>query len=356
MFKIPKIEKYSFYIDNAMNSMQEHATKERDKIDERYEKNKSPGKKEKTIDEIKLNKRKDLELQKIRYLNERVHNSLKKIITRFPKFNKVDDIYTKLINTTDTKTANIQDAIRRIGWIIQTIDELTQNTENKLKKAKTQQTISFIMKKYLGKVNSYFKKNKQYFNTLEEARKFMNKLPKFEEIYTIAIAGFPNVGKSTLMNKLSKSNVEIQNYPFTTKGLMFGYLKQGDEKIIQMIDTPGLLNRKDKTNDIEERAKIVISQHSEAIIFVLDFTENCGYSIKSQIKLLKQTANYNKPITIYLSKTDLFDEEEHELVKENKLQLKKYPVFEDAEKLKDHILQQKSNNKKFNLRKINIIK
>ena len=47
------------------------------------------------------------------------------------------------------------------------------------------------------------------------------------------IVGLPNVGKSTLMKKMTGSDVEIQNYPFTTKGLMFSYLKYNDKKITE---------------------------------------------------------------------------------------------------------------------------
>jgi len=38
MFNIPNIEKHSYYIDNAMDMMQKHATKARDSIEVRYEK------------------------------------------------------------------------------------------------------------------------------------------------------------------------------------------------------------------------------------------------------------------------------------------------------------------------------
>jgi len=89
----------------------------------------------------------------------KIHQITKKSNTSVPKnFQKIDDIYIKLINTTGTKVPKIQDSIKRIAWISSTIDELTQNTEAKIKKARTQQTTGFLMKKYLGRVNSYFRK------------------------------------------------------------------------------------------------------------------------------------------------------------------------------------------------------
>ena len=112
MFKIPKVEESSFYIDQSMKSMQEYATKEREKIGERFEK--SIGTFRKDLDEVNINKRKDLELQKIRYLNDRLNDSLKKIIKNFPNFAKTPEIYINLVNTSDVQVAEIKDALARL--------------------------------------------------------------------------------------------------------------------------------------------------------------------------------------------------------------------------------------------------
>ncbi len=43
---------------------------------------------------------------------------------------------------------------------------------------------------------------------------------------TIVIAGFPNVGKSTLLNQISGADPQIANYPFTTKGIQIGHVER----------------------------------------------------------------------------------------------------------------------------------
>lgn len=353
MFKVSKVEESSFYIDQAMKLMQEYATKEREKIGERFEK--SIGTFRKDFDDVNLNKRKDLELQKIRFLNDRLNDSLKKIIKSFPNFAKTQEVYINLINTSEVGVTEIKDALARLLWIVNTIDEFTQVTESKMKKTKTQKTMGFLMKKYLGKVNSLFYKNKTFFRRLDEARKFINKLPTFEDLHTISIAGFPNVGKSTLMKKITGSDVEIQNYPFTTKGLMFGYLKEDGVKYIQFIDTPGLLGR-DKNNSIEERAQLVVTRYSQSIIFVIDFTESSGYNVDSQYKLLRRTEELQKNIVIYLSKTDLFNEETEEVFKSYEKKLSKYQVFRDSDKLRKHCLDEQKKMIKFDPAKLKVIR
>ncbi len=354
MFKINKVEPANFYIDKAISMMEEFATKKRKEIDDRFFASKAV--KDKSAIEINLDKRKDLELDKIRFLNENIRNSVKKIISDFPKFTKLNPVYLKLVDTNEFRVSDVEEALKRLNWIIVYADELTQNSEFKIKKSRNQQTIGFIMKKHLGKINSLFRKNKDNFAILENTRKFMNQLPTFIEMFTVAIAGFPNVGKSTLMNKITGSKVEIQNYPFTTKGLMFGYIEnEKKEKEIQFIDTPGLLGR-NKNNDIEKRADIIIKEYCDIIVFVFDATEICGFKTDEQLKLLRQTKAFDKKIILYFSKKDVYEKEEDEFMKENENIFKNFECFDDHKKLLEHILSIKNKKNKFDIRNIKVIR
>jgi nucleolar GTP-binding protein len=353
MFKIPKIEKENFYIDRAMNSMQDFAAKEKLVIDNRFKRVASTQRK--TGDENNLNKRKDLELQKVRHLNTKINNDIRKLIKTFPNFLKVNKVYTDLVNTSETPVSMIKEALADLKWICDGSDEFTQKTEQKIKSVRSQETCGFLMKKYMGKVNSLFSKSKAAFRTLDDARQFMNKLPQFEDLYTVSIAGFPNVGKSTLMKKITGSDVEIQNYPFTTKGLMFSYLYYNETKAIQVIDTPGLLGRA-KNNGIEERAEIVLRDYCQSMVFVIDFTESCGYKVDQQLALLKKVTSDETPITLYFSKEDIFNEEDVERKDEAMKTLKKYKFFTDSEEIKKYILDDYLSKKpKFDPSKLKVI-
>ena len=335
MFRIQRIEKSSYYIDRIMDDMSAFAVKTREEIDRRWKANPSTLRKEQ--EEIRLNKRKDLELEKIRFLNTKVSQNIRSILQNYPKFAKVDDIYLKLINTSGTSVKKIEEALSRLRWISTYCDELTQNSEAKLKKARTHDVMGFTMKKYLGKVNSLYKKEKFHFDVLEDSRRFMSKLPKFEQMYTVGIGGFPNVGKSTLMKLMTGSNVEIQNYPFTTKGLMFSYLNYKDVKTIQVIDTPGLLGR-ENNNSIEERAEIILREYCAQIVFVLDLTESCGYSVEQQLSLLKKTSTEKVTQILYFSKVDLYNEEVKELHAELSAKYKKYKQFTDYKEIREYLI------------------
>jgi nucleolar GTP-binding protein len=336
MFKIPKVEKESFYIDRAMKSMQDYAAKEKLVVDNRFKRVASFQRK--TKEDNNLNKRKDLELQKVRHLNTKVNNDVRKLIKTFPNFMKVNKVYSELVNTSETPIPKIKEALADLKWICDGTDEFTQKTEFKLKTVRSQETAGFLMKKYLGKVNSLFSKSKKAFKVLDDARLFMNQLPTFEDLYTVTIAGYPNVGKSTLMKKVTGSNVEIQNYPFTTKGLMFSYLYYKEQKAIQVIDTPGLLGR-EKNNGIEERAEIVLRDYCQSMVFVFDFTESCGFKVEQQMALFKKVTVEDKPVILYLSKTDIYNEEDEERKMEALKSLKKYKFFIDSEEIKAYILE-----------------
>lgn len=335
MFRINKIENPKYYVDKYIKHMGEYAIKQREEIEQRFRLN--AGSHRKTKDNLNLNKRKDLELEKIRYLCKNLNQVLQKIISSFPKFERLHPIYIDLLNTNFKKLSDLEDALDRFNWIRKEIEKLGDNSIHKIKKTDFNNAIGFTMGKFLGKVNSLFIRNKTYFQTLESCRLFMKDFPKFLDLPTIAICGFPNVGKSTLMKNMTNSNVEIQNYPFTTKGLMFSYIKRSEKNYIQLVDTPGLLNRK-KTNQIEQRSILVIRKYSEKLIFVFDFTENCGYTIEEQVKLFKQTKEeLNKEIIIYLSKKDIFNEEHIESAEEHTNKFKKFKKFDNAKDLEKHL-------------------
>jgi nucleolar GTP-binding protein len=83
----------------------------------------------------------------------------------------------------------------------------------------------------------------------------------------VAIAGFPNVGKSTLLNRLTGATAETNAYAFTTKSLNMGAIEYR-HNTIQFIDTPGTLARPEKMNDIERQAYLAMKYAAHLIIYV----------------------------------------------------------------------------------------
>lgn len=59
---------------------------------------------------------------------------------------------------------------------------------------------------------------------LEEIRKHIGRLPTIDPYAaTILFFGYPNVGKSSLINKLTRAKIEVSSMPFSTQNLFVGH-------------------------------------------------------------------------------------------------------------------------------------
>jgi nucleolar GTP-binding protein len=102
----------------------------------------------------------------------------------------------------------------------------------------------------------------------------------------VVIAGFPNVGKSQLVERISSARPVIAPYPFTTQGIGVGHVKFGWHRF-QVIDTPGLLDRPlEERNAIELQAILALKYLADVIVFILDPSETAGYTMEKQERLL----------------------------------------------------------------------
>lgn len=59
---------------------------------------------------------------------------------------------------------------------------------------------------------------------LEQVRQHLSRLPSIDpNTRTLLVTGFPNVGKSSFVNTITRADVDVQPYPFTTKSLFVGH-------------------------------------------------------------------------------------------------------------------------------------
>lgn len=292
-----------------------------------------------SINKIKKISDKDYKLRTLKRfdsLKDYIIYKLNRLLEKFP--NKKTNLFYKELIGLYIPWKDIVRAKRRIIFINKKIKELYEKYRNKVKILKDNEEIRKNSREFFGRVFSLIRRNKKYFCIIEELEKVYKKLPKIKNLPTVVITGLPNVGKSTLLKKLTDSEPEIDVYPFTTKDIKIGYIRTPYVDI-QILDVPGILDRDiSEMNNIERRAVLALKYLANLIIFVLDLTETCGYSIKEQENVLNRIKKYfDVDIFLYFSKSDLFSNKEKEIFKkivdEYKLQF-----FTDSMILKEEII------------------
>ncbi|MFH1788340.1 MAG: GTPase, partial [Candidatus Altiarchaeota archaeon] len=99
----------------------------------------------------------------------------------------------------------------------------------------------------------------------------------------------------------------IASYPFTTQGILMGYVKVGHMSV-QVIDSPGLLDRPmEDRNKIELQAALALSELADCILFVVDPTVD----VEPQFKLYEEVSqNFDVRIVVAINKVDVASKEE----------------------------------------------
>ncbi|MBI4453223.1 50S ribosome-binding GTPase [Candidatus Woesearchaeota archaeon] len=290
--KLLKVESYQTYLDFAFNSGKKQAELIRE-----------------TKFKDKLTKSKNVEIERISVVRNTLNSHLGNILKSFPTLDDLPPFYLELVRITLDYGA-LKRSLGAVLWALKKLDYFYEGYKNKIKHISELSQINDARRDYYGRVSSVMKQIKNELEYLEEARKIMKGFPMIKtSVKTVCIFGFPNVGKSTLLSKITGSTPEIKNYAFTTKSLNIGYLKNEDfaAKKIQFIDTPGTLDRFFKMNLIEQQAYLALKHCCDGVIFVFDLTE-C-YSYEKQFMLFENLKKIkpDTPIIVYLSKSDMIN-------------------------------------------------
>lgn len=289
---IGKIEQYDWYLDYAIRNAKKKAAEMRNELHH--------------LEFAHMVKR--LESAQMDTIASALKKHLDLIIKSFPSLDDLTEFYNQLVRLT-LEFNDLKKSLSAISWASMKIGEFTSVYMRKVQGSRTVPDMSAHKKAYLGRISSIMKQIKEDLKYLEHARVVFYDYPSIKaNIFTVAIAGFPNVGKSTLLSKITPAKPEIANYSFTTTKLNVGYAMLGHEKA-QIIDTPGALSRLEKMNAVEQQAYLAMRYVADLIVFVFDLTSN-EYTLDMQEELLKQVEKHNKPILYYLSKTDLLNQEQ----------------------------------------------
>lgn len=250
----------------------------------------------------RLKKSKHIECSRVQSISKTLCSLLDGIVRSFPNIDTLDPFYQELMNCT-LDVGMLKKSLGALSWAKRQVQTLTSAAIMDIRKQARAEYINARRSSYLGRVSSVIKQVRSNLEYLERARQMIRNYPSLKTgRTTIVIAGAPNVGKSTLLAAITGASPKTAPYPFTTQQLNLGYDKEGN----QYVDTPGLLDRPiEKRNPIERQAILALTHLAKLIVFVIDPTENCGYTIKEQEHLLKEIRNnFKLPIIIVSNKAD----------------------------------------------------
>ena len=138
-------------------------------------------------------------------------------------------------------------------------------------------------------------------------------------IADVGLVGYPNVGKSTLLSRVSNAKPKIANYHFTTLEPNLGVVDLKDAKGFVMADIPGLIEGASDGIGLGHDFLRHI-ERTKVLIHVVDASSTEGRDPVEDIRtidneLKKYDADMsNKPQIIAANKMDLLSEDEKETV------------------------------------------
>ena len=123
----------------------------------------------------------------------------------------------------------------------------------------------------------------------------------------VAIVGRPNVGKSTLMNKLIKEKVAIvSDKAGTTRDQIKGIINIGENQYIFM-DTPGIHKPKHLLGEHMTNVALDTLNNADLILFMLDGTQGIS---TGDMFVNENAKNSNTPIVLIINKIDKMTDED----------------------------------------------
>lgn len=245
-------------------------------------------------------------MRKVKFTESNLNEKLTGILGEFPKIEDIHPFYADLMNILYDKD-HYKLALGQINMAKHLIGNVAKDYNRLLKFGDSLYRCKQLKRAALGRMCTIMKRQNSSLLYLEQVRQHLGRLPSIDpNTRTLLLFGFPNVGKSSFVNSITRANVEVQPYAFTTKSLYVGHT---DYQYLrwQVIDTPGILDKPlEDRNTIEMQAITALAHLRACIVCVLDITEQCGFSLKQQCELFNNIKPLfaNKPIIVALNKVD----------------------------------------------------
>jgi len=234
------------------------------------------------------------------------------ILDGFPRLHDIHPFHKDLLNTL-YDADHFRIALGQLSTAKHLIETVSRDYVRLLKYAQSLFQCKQLKRAALGRMATICRRIKDPLLYLDQVRQHLGRLPSIDpNTRTLLICGYPNVGKSSFLKSVTRADVDVQPYAFTTKSLFVGHF---DYKYLrfQAIDTPGILDHPlEEMNTIEMQSITAIAHLRSAILYFMDLSEQCGYSVKAQMQLFQSIKPLfaNKLVFIVINKIDIMRPED----------------------------------------------
>ncbi|MCJ1478223.1 Nucleolar GTP-binding protein 1 [Lambiella insularis] len=250
--------------------------------------------------------------RKVKYTQETFTEKLSAILEGFPRLQDIHPFHKDLLNTL-YDADHFRIALGQLSTAKHLIETVSRDYVRLLKYAQSLFQCKQLKRAALGRMATICRRLKDPLVYLEQVRQHLGRLPSIDpNTRTLLICGYPNVGKSSFLRSITRADVDVQPYAFTTKSLFVGHF---DYKYLrfQAIDTPGILDHPlEEMNTIEMQSITAIAHLRSAILYFMDLSEQCGYSVQAQIQLFQSIKPLfaNKLVFVVINKIDVMRPED----------------------------------------------
>ncbi len=267
---------------------------------------KSPKKKK-----VLLESARSREILRIKTMFSIVYKTLKLVVGSYPNISGVHPFYKELASLI-VDIDRLRHSLGALDWASRILKNIMRETTLELRKADDMEEMRKIRNRGIARLSSLVDRISEEIEYVRKSSKLLRSLPNVDtDSLSIIVAGMPNTGKSSLVRRLSSGNPEVAPYPFTTKGVLIGHKDMVGIGRVQYVDTPGLLDRPlSGRNEMELQAIAAMKYLEGAVLFLIDPTESCGFTLKEQVRVLNEIRSFlEKPVLIVLNKKDIWDDD-----------------------------------------------
>jgi len=236
-----------------------------------------------------------------------ISDNLENVVTGWPDLDAIDPFYRELADAL-VGVDRLRAALNEIGWAGRKAGELRREYEGRLR-GDTDRARK-LREQAFARLADVVEEVAPALERIAEAGGELSVLPEIRpEEPTIVVAGYPNVGKSSFVNAVTRATNETATYPFTTTRINVGHVEH--ERIrYQLVDTPGLLDRPEtERNAVESQAVSALTYAADAVLVVLDPTGECGYPRSVQLALRDEIeTRFDAPVLSVFNKLDRVDD------------------------------------------------